>query len=305
VEGTGRNGLVTKGDVLQVVKKGDGARQAGAEEHAAGKAGQPAREAAAPETGEVEYREQTQPREPAGRRQPSEEMPERREQLSRMKKRMAENLLQAVQSSAHVTTFNEIDLSRVITLRREYGDEFSERHGTRLGFMSFFVKASCAALFEYPVINASIDEDVIVYHQYANVGIAVSTERGLVVPVIRNAHDKSFARIESEIRSFASRAADKKLTIDELTGGTFSITNGGVFGSLLSTPIPNPPQMAILGMHAITNRPVAVGDQVAVRPMMYVALTYDHRYVEGREAVSFLKRVKVLLEDPQRLLIEV
>jgi 2-oxoglutarate dehydrogenase E2 component (dihydrolipoamide succinyltransferase) len=230
---------------------------------------------------------------------------ERRERLSTLRRRMAESLLASVQNAAYVTTFNEVDMSRVIELRGEYGERFRQRHQSRLGFMSFFVRAACAALREYPVINARLDGDEIVYHDYYHIGIAVSTERGLVVPVIKDADTKSFDRIESEIGSFARRAGEKKLGIDELTGGTFTITNGGVFGSLLSTPLPNPPQSAILGMHAITPRPVAVEGEPVVRPMMYTALTYDHRIIEGREAVSFLRKVRELVEDPRRLLLDV
>jgi len=230
---------------------------------------------------------------------------ENRVKMTSIRKRMAENLLHAKQSAAHVTTFNEIDMSQVMHLRKTYGESFTGKFGTRLGFMSFFVKACCAALAAYPILNAEVDGEDIVYHDYHNIGVAVSTERGLIVPVIRDADALSFADIEERIRDFITRAGEKKLTVSELTGGTFSITNGGVFGSLLSTPIPNPPQVGILGMHAINDRPVAENGEVVIRPMMYVSLTYDHRIVEGREAVRFLVRVRECIEDPSRILIDI
>ena len=226
-----------------------------------------------------------------------------RVKMTGLRKRIAENLVASKQSSAHLTTFNEIDMSAVMAYRSSYRDAFEKKHGVRLGFMSFFVKAAAAALGEYPVANAMIDGEDIVYNSRYNIGVAVSTERGLVVPVVRDADGKSFAEIEREIVSFAARAKDKKLTIDELSGGTFSITNGGVFGSLLSTPIPTPPQSAILGMHTIQKRPVAVDDEIVIRPMMYVAVTYDHRIMDGRDAVSFLVKIKKLVEDPRQLLL--
>ena len=226
-----------------------------------------------------------------------------REKMSPLRRRIAERLVQVKQTTALLTTFNEIDMSRVVAIRAKYRDSFQETHGVRLGFMSFFVKACCSALEAFPAVNAYLEEDEIVYHHYCDIGVAVSSERGLIVPVIRSADQKSFAQIESEIRSFAQRAAEKKVMVDELTGGTFTITNGGVFGSLLSTPILNPPQTAILGMHAIQKRPVAVDDSIEIRPMMYVALSYDHRVIDGREAVSFLKKVKTAVEDPGELLL--
>jgi len=231
--------------------------------------------------------------------------PVRRVPMSKIRKRIAENLLKSQQTTATLTTFNEVDLSNVIELRKKYKEQFEKVHNVGLGFMSFFAKAVCRALQEFPAVNGSIDGDDIVYHDYVHLGIAVSTDRGLAVPVIRNAHTMSFARIESEIKRLAQAVRDGKLQISELSGGTFTITNGGVFGSLLATPIVNPPQSGILGMHTIKERPIAVNGQVVVRPMMYVALSYDHRIIDGRESVSFLVRVKEMLEDPQRLLLEV
>jgi 2-oxoglutarate dehydrogenase E2 component (dihydrolipoamide succinyltransferase) len=224
--------------------------------------------------------------------------------MTSLRKRIAENLVQAKQSSAHLTTFNEVDMSAVMAFRSTYREEFETKHDVRLGFMSFFVRAVAAALAAHPVTNATIDGDEIVYNRRYNVGVAVSTERGLMVPVIRDADLKSFAEIEKEIASFAVRARDKKITVDELTGGTFSITNGGVFGSLLSTPIPSPPQSAILGMHTIQKRPVVVDDEIVIRPMMYVAVTYDHRIMDGKDAVSFLVNIKKHVEDPRTLLLD-
>jgi 2-oxoglutarate dehydrogenase E2 component (dihydrolipoamide succinyltransferase) len=204
-----------------------------------------------------------------------------------------------------LTTFNEVDMKPVMDLRSKYKDQFKEKYGVGLGFMSFFTKAVCAALKEFPAVNASIDGDEIVYHDYCDVSIAVSTPRGLVVPVIRNAELLTMNQVEAEVIRLATRGRDGKLSIDEMTGGTFSITNGGVFGSMMSTPIINPPQAAILGMHNIVERPVVVGGQVVVRPMMYLALSYDHRIIDGRESVSFLVRVKQMLEDPGRLILGV
>jgi len=201
--------------------------------------------------------------------------------------------------------FNEVDMKPVMDLRSKYKESFKEKHGIGLGFMSFFTKAICVALREFPAVNASIDKDEIVYHDYCDVSIAVSTPRGLVVPVIRNAEALSFAQIESEVVRLATKGRDGKLSIEEMTGGTFSITNGGVFGSMLSTPIINPPQSAILGMHNIVERPVVKNGEVVVRPIMYLALSYDHRIVDGRESVSFLVRVKEMLEDPGRLILGV
>jgi len=225
--------------------------------------------------------------------------------MTRLRARIAERLVQVQATAAMLTTFNEVDLTAVNGLRARYKERFEKEHGVRLGFTSFFVKACIEALRRYPVVNASIDENDIVYHEYYDIGIAVSTDRGLIVPVLRDADTRSFADIEQSVGAFATRARDGAITLEELTGGTFTITNGGVFGSLLSTPILNQPQSAILGMHKIQERPVAIGDQVVVRPMMYLALTYDHRIIDGREAVQFLVAVKDALEDPARLLLQI
>ena len=226
-----------------------------------------------------------------------------REKMTRLRKVIANNLVTSKQNSAHLTTFNEIDMSAVMDIRKKYRDTFENKHGIRLGFMSFFVKACCNALQAFPVANAFLDGEDMVYNNRYNIGVAVSTDRGLIVPVVKDADHKSFAEIEQEIISFVTKAKEKKLSPGELTGGTFSITNGGVFGSLLSTPIPTPPQSAILGMHTIQKRPVAVDDAVVIRPMMYVAVTYDHRIMDGRDAVSFLVKIKQLIEDPHQLLL--
>jgi 2-oxoglutarate dehydrogenase E2 component (dihydrolipoamide succinyltransferase) len=225
--------------------------------------------------------------------------------LSPVRRRIASRLLEAQHNAALLTTFNEIDMSAVKELRTELGEAFQKRHGTKLGFMSFFVKAAIEALRQCPEINAIIDGDQIIYRRYFDVGVAIGSDRGLVVPVLRNAEALSFAQIEVAIEDLAKRAQKGALKVDELQGGTFTITNGGVYGSLLSTPIVNPPQSGVLGMHSIQNRPVAVGDQIVIRPMMYVALTYDHRIVDGREAVTFLRRIKETIEAPARLLLEV
>lgn len=225
--------------------------------------------------------------------------------MSPLRQTVARRLLEAQQNAALLTTFNEIDMSAVLALRGAHKDAYEERHGVKLGFMSFFVKAVVDALRAFPAVNAEIRGTNVVYRHYADVGIAVGGGKGLVVPILRNAESLSFADIEKRITDFGRRAKDGKLKLDELTGGTFSITNGGIYGSLLSTPIVNPPQSGILGMHAIQDRPVAVAGQVVIRPMMYVAMTYDHRIVDGREAVGFLKRVKECIENPVRMLLEV
>ena len=224
---------------------------------------------------------------------------ERRVPMTRMRSRIAERLLEVTQTTASLTTFNEVDMTALMDLRKQYKEEFTKIHnGTRLGFMGFFVKAAVEALKRFPSVNASIDGSDIVYHGYQDVGVAVSTDRGLVVPVLRNAENMSIANIENGIYDYAMKARDGKLTIDEMTGGTFTITNGGVYGSLISTPIINPPQSAILGMHKIQERPVAVNGQVVIRPMMYLAMSYDHRLIDGKGAVQFLVTMKELLEDP-------
>jgi 2-oxoglutarate dehydrogenase E2 component (dihydrolipoamide succinyltransferase) len=231
--------------------------------------------------------------------------PQRRVPMTRLRQRIAERLVQAQQTAAMLTTFNEVNMQPIMELRSRYRDRFEKTHDVRLGFMSFFVKAAIEALKRFPAVNASIDGSDILYHGYHDIGIAVSTERGLVVPVLRDADQLGFAAIEAGINDFGRRAQAGKLSMDELTGGTFSITNGGVFGSLLSTPILNPPQSAILGMHKIQERPVAEQGAVVIRPMMYLALSYDHRIVDGKEAVSFLVTIKDMIEDPARMLLEV
>ena len=231
---------------------------------------------------------------------------ERRVAMSRMRTRIAERLLDVTQNTASLTTFNEVDMSALMGLRKQYQDEFTKTHnGQRLGFMGFFVKAAVESLKRFPLVNASIDGSDIVYHGFQDIGVAVSTDRGLVVPVLRNAENMSIATVESSIGEYAGKARDGKLSIDEMTGGTFTITNGGVYGSLLSTPIINPPQSAILGMHTIQQRPVAVNGQVEIRPMMYLALSYDHRLIDGKEAVQFLVTIKQLIEDPAKILLEI
>ncbi len=269
IKGTGKGGRITKEDVLTHLEK-----------HKT-----PAVEAPAPTTA------------PATR-------PEQRVPMTRIRARIAERLLEVQRNTAMLTTFNEVDMEAVMNLRRRHNEAFEKKHGVKLGFMSFFVKAAVEALKQFPVVNASIDGTDVVYHGYYDIGIAVSTERGLVVPVLRDADRLSFADIERKIAELAKRAREGTLTLEELQGGTFSITNGGVFGSLLSTPLLNPPQSAILGMHAIKPRPVAVDGQVVIRPVMYVALTYDHRLIDGREAVLFLRTVKEIVEAPERLFLE-
>jgi 2-oxoglutarate dehydrogenase E2 component (dihydrolipoamide succinyltransferase) len=225
--------------------------------------------------------------------------------MTRLRTRIAERLVEAQQTAAMLTTFNEVDMSAVMALRKRYQEDFQDKYGIKLGFMSFFVKASIEALRRFPVLNASLDGTDIVYHEYFDIGVAVSTERGLMVPIIRDAESRSYAEIEKTITDFGERARNGAINMDELTGGTFTITNGGIFGSLMSTPILNPPQSGILGMHQIQPRPVAVDGEVQVLPMMYIALTYDHRLVDGREAVQFLVALKLLLEDPSRLVLQV
>ena len=228
-----------------------------------------------------------------------------REPMSRLRQRIAERLVEVQQQAAILTTFNEVDMTRVMALRTQYKESFRERYGTTLGFMSFFVKASIDALRTIPEVNAYIDGDQVVTNHYYDIGIAVSTERGLVVPVLRNADQLSMAEIEQQIADYARRAQERKLELSELTGAVFTISNGGIFGSMLSTPILNPPGSAILGMHAITKRAVVVDDQIVIRPMMYLAVSYDHRLIDGREAVTFLKRIVDVLESPERMLLEI
>jgi 2-oxoglutarate dehydrogenase E2 component (dihydrolipoamide succinyltransferase) len=287
VTGTGKDGRVTKGDVQTFIDSGDKSEEAAAPEAVAKPAAKPKPAEYAP------------PKMDLGNRS-TQRVP-----MTRIRKRVAERLLDASQNTAMLTTFNEVNLTAVNRLRTQYKDQFEKEHGTRLGFMSFFVKAAAEALRRYPVVNAAIDGDDVVYHNYFDIGIAVSSDRGLVVPVLRNADDMNFSEVEKTIRDYAVRARDGKLGIDELTGGTFSITNGGVFGSMMSTPIINPPQSAVLGMHAINDRAVVVDGEIVVAPMMYLALSYDHRIVDGKEAVSFLRTIKEALEDPSRLLLQI
>lgn len=228
----------------------------------------------------------------------------RTEKMTRLRKTIATKLVEAKNTTAMLTTFNEVDMHALMDLRKKYKDSFKEKHGVGLGFMSFFTKACAVALKDFPAVNAQIHEDEVIFHDYVDMGIAVSTPKGLVVPVVRNAETLSLAQIEKEILTLATKARDGKITMDEMSGGTFSITNGGVFGSMLSTPILNIPQSAILGMHNIVERPIALNGQVVIRPIMYLALSYDHRIIDGRESVSFLKKVKDLLEDPSRLLLD-
>lgn len=234
---------------------------------------------------------------------PAGPRPEERVKMTRLRSRVAERMKEAQNTAAILTSFNEVDLKAVMDLRRKYKEAFQQEHGVKLGLMSFFVKAVCDALRKYPIVNASLEGDEIVYHGFQDVGIAVSTERGLMVPILRNAEHMSLADAERSIREFASKARDGSITLDDLQGGTFTITNGGTFGSLLSTPLLNPPQSAILGMHTIKDRPVVVEGEIVARPMMYIALSYDHRIIDGKDAVLFLVAVKDALEDPARLLL--
>lgn len=230
---------------------------------------------------------------------------EKRVPMTRLRAKVAERLLEAKQSTAMLTTFNEVNMAPVMAIRKQYADKFEKTHGVRLGFMSFFVKAAVEALKRFPAVNASIDGNDIVYHGFYDIGVAVSSDRGLVVPILRNTENMSLAEIEKTVGDFGKKARDGKLTIEDMTGGTFTLSNGGVFGSLLSTPILNPPQTAILGMHKIQERPMAVNGEVVILPMMYLALSYDHRLIDGKEAVSFLVALKDLVEDPARLLLEI
>ncbi|WP_367027195.1 2-oxoglutarate dehydrogenase complex dihydrolipoyllysine-residue succinyltransferase [Methylococcus sp. ANG] len=236
---------------------------------------------------------------------PPQSRAERRVPMSRLRARIAERMLEAQHRTATLTTFNEVNLQKVFDIRNAHKTRFEQQHGTKLGFMSFFVKASVEALRRFPIANASLEGEEIVYHDYYDIGIAVSTDRGLVVPILRDADKAGFAEIEKAIAEFGQKARSGKLSLDELSGGTFTITNGGIFGSMLSTPILNPPQSAILGMHAIKERPVVEDGQIVIRPMIYLALSYDHRLIDGRDAVSFLFTIKELLEDPVRLMLEV
>jgi 2-oxoglutarate dehydrogenase E2 component (dihydrolipoamide succinyltransferase) len=278
ITGTGKGGRITKEDVVNFTPS------------------TPAAAVAAPEQTQEVAQEAAQEGERVERRVP----------MTRMRARIAERLLEVTQTTASLTTFNEVDMSALMGLRKQYQDEFTKTHnGTRLGFMGFFVRASVEALKRFPLVNSSIDGNDVVYHGFQDIGVAVSTDRGLVVPVLRNAENMSIATVENSIGEYATKARDGKLTIEEMTGGTFTITNGGVYGSLLSTPIINPPQTAILGMHTIQQRPVAINGQVEIRPMMNLALSYDHRIIDGKEAVKFLVAIKQLIEDPAKILLEI
>ncbi len=284
IPATGKGGRLTKGDVLAAI----------------GAAAEPApapTPAPAPAPAPTSAPAPAAPSPEAGR--------EERVPMTRLRKRIAERLKQAQNTAAILTTFNEVDMSSVIALRKDYRDAFEKKHGVRLGFMSFFVKAAIAALKDLPAVNAQIDGDDVVYKNYYHIGVAVSSPQGLVVPVVRDADRLGFAEVEKSIAELAGKARDGRLALADLTGGTFTITNGGVFGSLLSTPILNPPQAAILGMHKIQERPMAVAGAIEVRPMMYLALSYDHRIIDGRESVTFLVRLKECVEDPERLLLDV
>jgi 2-oxoglutarate dehydrogenase E2 component (dihydrolipoamide succinyltransferase) len=274
IPGSGRDGRVTKGDVIQ---------------HLSGKDTSSAPQA-----------------KPAAVQLPSVSggRNEQRVPMTRLRARIAERLIQAQSTAAMLTTFNEVDFTAVNEIRARYKDKFEKSHGVKLGFTSFFIKAAIEALRRFPAVNASIDGNDIVYHEYYDIGVAVSTDRGLMVPVLRNAENMSFAEIEKSVGSYATKAREGSITLEELTGGTFTLTNGGVFGSLMSTPILNPPQVAILGMHKIQERPMVINGEIKIRPMMYLALTYDHRIVDGRESVQFLVAIKDALEDPARLLLQ-
>jgi 2-oxoglutarate dehydrogenase E2 component (dihydrolipoamide succinyltransferase) len=277
VEGTGKDGRITEDDARKAAESKDKKVSKSEEEPA---------------------KEKQESSDPSKRKS-------RKESMTTLRKTIARRLVQVKNETAMLTTFNEVDLSEIMAIRKKYKESFKEKHEVGLGFMSFFTKAVCEALQEFPAVNARIEGEEMVFNEYCDIGIAVSTPRGLVVPNIRNAESMSLAQIEKEILSLAKKARDGKITIEDMQGGTFSITNGGVFGSLLSTPILNAPQSAILGMHNIVERPMAVNGEVVIRPMMYVALSYDHRIVDGKESVSFLVRVKQLLEDPSRMLLGV
>ncbi len=278
VTGSGKDGRVTKADVLEFLKSEGGSDVTPGDSGA---------ETAAEAVSVGLVRE------------------EKRVPMTRLRARIAERLIEAQQTAAMLTTFNEVDLTEVMALRKRYRDDFEKKHGVRLGFMSFFAKASVEALKRFPVVNASVEGTEILYHNYYDLGVAVSTERGLMVPVVRDVDQMSFADFEIALNDLATRAQDGTIGMDELTGGTFTITNGGIFGSMMSTPILNQPQSAILGMHAIQQRPMVVDGEIKARPMMYLALTYDHRIIDGKEAVQFLVAIKEQLEDPSRLLLQV
>lgn len=283
VHGSGKKGRLTKTDVLKYIDE------------------QKAQQKQAVKTSEPEKVKVIEPEKPVS----SSFRPEQRVPMTRLRAKVAERLLQAQQNAAMLTTFNEVNMQSVINLRNQYKDRFQQKHDIKLGFMSFFIKASIEALKKYPAVNASIDDNDIIYHGYYDMGIAVSTERGLIVPVIRDADQLDFAGIEKSIFDYGSKARDGSLSYEDLTGGTFTITNGGIFGSMLSTPILNPPQCAILGMHSIKERAVVENGEIVIRPIMYLALSYDHRLVDGKEAVQFLVTIKECLESPAHLLLNI
>jgi len=295
VKGTGKNGRVTSEDVERHV-----ANQTTADTASAAVSGGAAAATASVASGVASGA--TPPVAPVFG---DEDRPDRRVPMTRLRSRIAERLLEATQTTAMLTTFNEVDMQAFMDLRAKLKDDFHKAHGIKLGFMSIFLKAATEALKRFPDVNASIDGDDIVYHGYSDIGVAVSSERGLVVPVLRNTEFMSLAEMESTLSNFAEQAREGKLSLDDMTGGTFTISNGGVFGSLLSTPILNPPQSAILGMHSIQKRPVVVDDEIVIRPMMYLALSYDHRIVDGKGAVTFLTTIKELIEDPAKILFDI
>jgi 2-oxoglutarate dehydrogenase E2 component (dihydrolipoamide succinyltransferase) len=297
IRGSGRDGRLTKADVVDYLGKSPAPGPAATTAVAAATAPTPIGAAAA-----LARVPAPAPRPPAPA---SSTQREQRVPMTRLRARIAQRLIEAQATQALLTTFNEVDLTAIQELRSRYKERFEKEHGVKLGFMSFFVKAGVAALQRFPVLNASVDGNDIVYHEYYDIGVAVSTDRGLVVPIVRDADHKGFAAIEQEIADYARKAREGSLAIEDLTGGTFTITNGGVFGSLMSTPIVNAPQSAILGMHKVQDRPMVVNGQIVVRPMMYLAVTYDHRIIDGREAVQFLVAIKDALEDPGRMLLGV
>jgi 2-oxoglutarate dehydrogenase E2 component (dihydrolipoamide succinyltransferase) len=299
IEGTGKDGRITKADVQAAARTDD-------KESGGGEAADETDASAAVAVEKVEEEDiSDEKQDRAALSRTDGERVEQRVPMTRIRTRIAERLLDATRNTAMLTTFNEIDMQAVYGVREHYKAAFEKQHEVRLGFMSFFVKAVIEALKRFPVVNASVDAGDIVYHGYYDIGIAVSSPRGLLVPILRDADQMSYAEIESTIGDFGQRAQESKITMDELTGGTFTITNGGVFGSMLSTPILNPPQSAILGMHAINQRPVAVDGEVVIRPVMMVALSYDHRLIDGRDAVLFLRTIKELIEDPARILLQI
>jgi 2-oxoglutarate dehydrogenase E2 component (dihydrolipoamide succinyltransferase) len=290
IAGSGRDGRVTKSDVVEFLDKRRSAPVAA-----------PAERAAAPAAARIAPSADA----PAPRAPASSGRTEKRVAMTRLRQRIAARMVEAQATQALLTSFNEVDLTAVQELRARYKDSFEKAHGAKLGFMSFFVRASIEALKRFAIVNASVDGSDIVYHEYYDIGVAVSTERGLMVPIVRDADKKSFADIEREIAGYAARAREGTMALEDLTGGTFTLTNGGVFGSLMSTPIVNAPQSAILGMHKIQERPMVVRGEILARPMMYLALTYDHRIIDGRDAVQFLVAVKDYLEDPGRMLLQI